>query len=330
MNKRELKVENIMKITFWGMSEAAKLTDFYNQQIATLSYGYPVLPEEFERSFCYQFGEALEKHKPVKELAAFSERKLIVGSQDRKIVGFAHVGKQEMEGGEIGHIRFMTYRPGCRPVGSAILEAAENYFRDLGLSRFEAFRGGYYVFRFGNGALPTSMWHVHALFGINGYRFATWEDGERVGWFFFHFPHYPIKTHPPPSLDLEVDIQQISGRGELPNLEILLRRNGGIIGSSWSVSGEHYCLNPEARTVFCTESFGLYEPEDRGKRLGRYLMQLTLWEMRKLGYQTATLCCSLPNYRAHLLYTNTGYRVVDHTCAFVKDLDEYAASTNRK
>ncbi|MBC8230886.1 GNAT family N-acetyltransferase [bacterium] len=166
------------------------------------------------------------------------------------------------------------------------------------------------------------MWHVQALFGINGYRFATWDDGNQVGWFFLHFPHYhvtePVSTHP----GVEVDVQQISGRGELPNLEIRLCRNGQTIAYSWVLASEHYCLNPEARTIFNTESFGVYEPEDRGKGLGRYLMQLKLWEMRKLGYQTATLLSSRPNYRAQLLYTNTGYRVVDASCAFVKDMEK--------
>ncbi|MBC8230887.1 hypothetical protein H8E77_15155 [bacterium] len=118
-----------MKIEFWDISQAAKLTDFYNEQIATVPYCYPVSPEEFERAVCYQLHEALEKHKmnADKELAVCSERRLIVGEQNGEVVGFADIGRHESEDKErdaVGLIRFMTYRPGCRPIGQAILEHA--------------------------------------------------------------------------------------------------------------------------------------------------------------------------------------------------------------
>ena len=62
MSSREtdvLRGKNTMKITFWDISQAAKLTDFYNEQIATVPYCYPVSPEEFERAVCYQLHEVL-------------------------------------------------------------------------------------------------------------------------------------------------------------------------------------------------------------------------------------------------------------------------------
>ena len=311
-----------MKIAFWDVSEATKVTNCYNEQIASVPYCYPVSQEELKRAFCYQLHEALEEHKPYaeKELVACFERKLLVGWQDGGIVGFADIGKQQREetGEAIGLIRLLTYRPGCRTAGQAMLEHAERYFRDLGLHCFEAFtHKTYYFFRHGSSALPGPMWHVQALFRINGYRFATWDDGDSMGWCFFHLPQYRVEKPVFPDASVQVDTQHIPGRGQLPNLEINLYRNGEPIANSWSLSSEHYCLNPQARTTFNTEGLHVAEPE-RGKGLGRYLLQRTLWEMQQLGYQTATLHCSVPNSRAHLLYTNAGYRVVDASCAFVK------------
>ena len=73
-----------MKITYWDIADAAKLTDFYNEEFANLPYCYPVSPEEFKIGVRYH----AEEDKPYVDL---SHEKLIVGEQDGEIVGFAHV-----------------------------------------------------------------------------------------------------------------------------------------------------------------------------------------------------------------------------------------------
>ena len=58
----------------------------------------------------------------------------------------------------------------------------------------------------------------------------------------------------------------------------------------------------------------------RGQGWGRYLMQRTLWEARQLGYRDTILGTSESNHRAVLLYTSLGYRVVQTSYAFSRQL----------
>jgi len=212
------------------------------------------------------------------------------------------------------------YRPGCRPAGQAVLEGAERYFRDLGLDAAEAFTGRKYAFfRYGSAGLPQTMGHVQALFGMNGYRRARFDnDGTVMGWLFFHFPKYRVSKPSPPDPTAEFAVKPIPGRGGLPHLEVKALYRETPFAYCWSSSAESHCLNPDGRTTFYTDDVSV-DQAHRGKGWGRYLMERTLWEMGKLGYRDATLGCSLPNHRGHLLYTNLGYRVVDSSAAFKKD-----------
>ena len=71
---------------------------------------------------------------------------------------------------------------------------------------------------------------------------------------------------------------------------------------------------------FYTRSLDIAE-DKQSKGLGRYLIEAVLWEMRKIGYQNATLATNEKNYRAQLLYTNLGYHVIDTSHVFVKDIN---------
>lgn len=313
-----------MPITLRDNSSATELTDFYNEQITPIPYCPTVTPEEFELGFHFRINPWPEEDNTDRELAGHSERKLIVAEENGEIVGFADVGKQikdDEAGTEVGLIRVMMYRPGHRRAGQSILEQAEQYFRDLGLSRIEAFTGHKYsFFRLGSGALPQSMGHVQALFGVNGYQFAKFEnDGKTMGWFFFHWPEYRVSEPSPPDPSIEIAEKIIPGRGELPHLEIKAFREGELMAYTWSSSVESYGRNPDMQTTLYTDYVRVVEPGDQGKGWGRYLLERSLWEMKKRGYRNAVLSGSLSNYRGHLLYTNLGYRVVDSSCAFVKD-----------
>lgn len=50
--------------------------------------------------------------------------------------------------------------------------------------------------------------------------------------------------------------------------------------------------------------------EQRGRGFGKYLLELSLWEMRQLGYTTATFHVLADNYTAQLLYLGLGFRTL--------------------
>lgn len=69
------------------------------------------------------------------------------------------------------------------------------------------------------------------------------------------------------------------------------------------------------------------EDEFQGQGLGRYLLQYALQEMKKIGYRHAAISTAWDNhraflFRAFLFYSNCGYRTVDWTYEFVKNLSE--------
>ena len=127
-----------MKIAYWDIAGAGNLVQVYNDQIAGVPHCYPVSREQFETGFTYHkfagWGYCEDIHS----------EKLIVGQQNGKIVGFADVAVARIEKDkkkeQRGFIRFLTYQPGCRSVGQAILEEAEKYLADSGMSQINAFR----------------------------------------------------------------------------------------------------------------------------------------------------------------------------------------------
>ena len=79
---------------------------------------FPASPEEFESSVRFRAWEEIPHPN-------LSTEKLIVGEQQGTIAGFAHVAlasADESASEDMGLIRFLTYPPGNRAVGQAILE----------------------------------------------------------------------------------------------------------------------------------------------------------------------------------------------------------------
>ncbi|MGB9595939.1 MAG: GNAT family N-acetyltransferase, partial [Candidatus Poribacteria bacterium] len=94
-------------------------------------------------------------------------------------------------------------------------------------------------------------------------------------------------------------------------------KNGNQIGECVSVSVGEFCNNNNAQDWFFTQWLGV-EQEEQGKGFGKYLLQRTFWEMKKIGYENAIISTNIKNYRAQLFYTNFGYKVVDTGYCLVK------------
>jgi len=326
-----------MKIMYWDVADAGSLVHVYNEQFAGVPHCYSVSPEEFDIGIRYR----KDADEPYEELHS---EKFIVGEQNGKIVGFSDVVVVEtednplphnplpplvrgMEGGygqkeHKGLIRFLTYQPGCRSVGQALLEESERYLRDLGMSDVGVFRTTYddddFSYRFyhlGFGLVSDKTTHICALFYMNEYEINSEERGE----VFMDQPEYRVDEPVLPDNRVEIVVEQHPGRGVLPGLTVQAFRSGREVGVCKSLSVGRYCRASEAQDWVFIKWLGV-EREEQGKGWGRYLLQRNLWEMKKIGYKNTVISADITNHRAQLFYTNYGYRVVDTTYGFVKNL----------
>jgi len=307
-----------MKIAYLGIEDAGKLAHVYNEQIVGVPHCYAVSPEDFEAGLPYRKFDDRDYHEDI------HSEKFIIGEQDGKIVSFADVAIAEIEEGgqkeSKGFIRFLTYLPGYRPVGQAILEESERHLTDSDISQIKAFRlnfrndhCGYHFYHLGYSSVSDQMGHVCALLHMNGYKI----NGGEI---FLDQPEYRANEPVLPHDGVEITIKQgIPEKAVLPGLDVIAYRSGKWIGHCESTSAAEFCQAREAQDwVFIS---GLYIIEaERGKGWGRYLLQRNLWEMRKIGYKNTVISADIANYRAHLFYMNDGYRVADTTYEFVKNI----------
>ncbi|NKB71486.1 MAG: GNAT family N-acetyltransferase [Candidatus Latescibacteria bacterium] len=312
----------MVQIDTWEEATAGELSDFYNRQIARIPLCFAVASDEFQRGFEYRVNP-WPNEEGKDGLEGHSQRQLLVAREGGEVVGFADMGRQlEEKGPACGLIRCLLYEPGQRRAGQALLEEAEAYFRGLGLAQVKAFtQGTYPFFQFGYGALSQTLGHVHALFGINGYQVARFaNDGLPQGWKMYRRALEKVSCPEAPAADIEIKIQHPASRGQRPNLAVELCRGGDLLAVGWSSAAESHCLTAAARPLFITDEIQVIQKDNYGRGWGRYLLLRTWWEMQQLGYTQACLGCSLGNYRAHLLYTNLGYEVVDGSSAWCKEL----------
>jgi len=308
-----------MSIEYWGVEEAIKLAQPYNDQIVGVPHCDAVSPEEFEEGFAYQKTSFTDYSEDI-----HSER-LIVCEENGDILGFSDVAiaETEFEGKkeQKGFIRFLTYKLGYRSAGQILLSESEKYLLGFGVKQIKAYRllfirdhCGYRFYHLGYGMLSDKLGHIQGLFGMNGYKMSGGE-------IFMDQPAYhvdePILTDK--SLDIAVEFQD--GRAVLPKLKVKAFRDGKEIGQCGSESAGECIRAKEAQNwVFIT---GLHIQEnDQAKGLGRYLLQRNLWETGKIGYKNTVISTDWNNFRALLFYTNYGYKVADTMHEFVKNTED--------
>lgn len=305
-----------MKIAYLDILEADKLVNVYNEQITQIPHCYPVSPEEFAAGIRFR----KDADKPYDNLHS---QKIIVAEQGGNILGFSDVAvvsdiKEEGQKEHQGLIRLLTYQRGCRAVGQALLKESEKYLTDLGEDQIKAFRVSYrndYCYRFyhlGFGLLSDRTSHICALFRMNGYEVCGGEV-------FMDQPDYIVDEPVSPDDSVDIIVERHQDCGDLPGLTVQALRNGKEIGVCKSLSTGKYCQNSEAQDWLFIKWLGV-EGNDQARGWGRFLLQRNLWEARKIGYKNTIISADITNYRAHLFYTNYGYRVVDTTYGFVKNV----------
>jgi len=306
-----------IKIEHWDVKNSKDLVYIYNDQLRDTPYFYLVSPQEFENGI-------QNRNNLSNPYAEVHSEKIIVGQEGDKIIGFAHVSIGEVKNFSVlqqgGFIHFLTYQPGYRSFGQAILDECERYLHGLGADNIWAFMNvsNYPFYHLGFGYLSDKMAHVCSLFCMNRYEID-------IGEIFMAYPEYDI---PEPNImnyhflhdnQIKIVVERKDGRGILPNLHIQALRGHEEIGECYTVSLGEFYQAIEAQSWFFTKWLGIEEKE-QGKGLGRYLLQKTLHEMRGIGYKNAAISTNVRNHRAQLFYTNFGYKVTDTSYEFVRHL----------
>jgi len=298
-----------MKVLALELAAAGGLAGVYNEQVAGVPHCYPTTPAEFEAAFRVRTSRGGD----TKDL---EPERVFTAEDGGKVIGFAHATIGTLDAGgrrkRGGFIHFLTYAPGRRAAGQALLDACERHAHDGGADQLWAFQkpGCYPFYHLGFGNLSDRMGHVYALFRMNGY---DPDDGE----IFMEQRDYRVAEPLPPEPGAEVVVRQTPGRGARPGLEIWAHRMGQPIAASKCGSAGDGSGADEAQDTFFVHWIGV-EGEAQGRGWGRYLLQRIHWEMWGLGYRHAAISTDWRNFRALLFYTNYGYRVTDTVYGFAK------------
>ena len=302
-----------MEILQYTPDRQTPTTQFYNRMTANIPHCYTVKEEEF----------AIAMHRVTTDKAdikgdGLDSETAFVAVVDGITQAFIHVGISpagEHRKENLGVIRFFSYERGARRVGQAVLEKAEDYLKTFNVSQISAFPQDcrYSFYHFDHAYLSDALDQVQGLLGFNGYHrsngevFLDWED----------YSVTPILS----SLPVTLSVEWKDGRGQFPNCTVLAHQNGEQVGICESRCGGEFSSHADAQVWLHTVWLGI-EDDFQGQGLGRYVLQYALQEMKKIGYRHAAISTAWDNHRAFLFYSNCGYRTVDWTYEFVKNLSE--------
>ena len=303
-----------MKIEQYHPGQIGDLMAVYNDYAAGVPLADAVSTERFAEICAWRDDRSAQLET---EQAVYAARK-----KDAH-VGLAHVALGRFPGPELqgdqlpgptGVIRLITYSPGHREAGQALLEAAETHLIKQGAKRILAFPNNGYLFqRFAYGELPDACGHLVALLGINGYRAARGEVFMRYADFVAE------KTVlPDPKADLSVErIAQTAGTRD--SIKVIVKNQDELIGVC---EGHSLGLWGQSDLSHTTVILGPMDVEHafQGQGWGRFLAHTMLEKARGLGYRHTATSTQQENHRAQLFYTNMGYKVTDVAHSWLKDL----------
>jgi GNAT superfamily N-acetyltransferase len=304
-----------MQILPYEPGMAHTLVASYNRQVYGLPHCYPTCADDFAAAVSATVGGEPSDER------LHSEEAYVAWEGDGPL-GFIHTGIERPRREDArprGIIRFAWYERGHRAAGQALLSAAEDMFIQRDIGGVRAFHQHYvYAFYHLHSAyLSDRVEHVHALLSSNGYR--------RVGGeVYLDWPDFtPLE---PPAFDVtaEITLSWRQSDGRRPNLTVLAHQGQELVGECKCESQGHPSRPPEAEDWLFTDWLGVSDPL-RGRGLGRYLLRRALLEMHAVGYRHATISTAWENHRALLFYSNFGYRAVDWTYGFGKDLKASAS-----
>jgi GNAT superfamily N-acetyltransferase len=108
-------------------------------------------------------------------------------------------------------------------------------------------------------------------------------------------------------------------QGKRPDLVVRAHQEEKHLGACTSLSCAAFSRDAALEDWHFCDGLDIIA-EMQGRGLGRHLLERARLEMHAVGYRHAGISTSLSNYRAFQFYSNYGYRVVDHTYGWDKDL----------
>jgi GNAT superfamily N-acetyltransferase len=289
---------------------AAQVAAAYNEIIRGVPHCYPIRVADWATVVG---GEGIEDEGG----GSLRAQRAFVAMEAGSILGYAHLAVGAVEGEdptERGLIRFLWYMPGHRAAGQELLDASESYLSEQGTSRVMAFphRYRYRFYYLPSAYLSDRLGHIAALLGANGYRR---ERGE----VYMDWPDYEPMEPLPAEVQADLSMEWVPGRGRKPGLIVRAHQGSREVGTCYCTSCAEYA-DADAAQEWCFTKWLWVEEDLQGKGLGRHLLQRALREMHGVGYRHAAISNALYNYRAALFYTNLGYRVVDWTYGYGREL----------
>lgn len=303
-----------MEIIKYSPNLLRPLTRFYNQHIEGLPNCFPIKEGELAKVLWKLNGGKENSEK------GLDEEEMFIAIHSGKIIAFIHAGVQEYDNDEkdiVGYIKFLSYKRGERIAGQAVLEAAEEFLTTFDINKIIAFssdieaRYRFHQFEYNN--LSNYLDHIQALLACNGYKPGN-------GWASLNWENFDAKPVLPDQA-VKLTIEWEDGKGERANCTVKAKKDEEDVGECECVSVGTFSQHPEAQDWIYTSWIGI-EEKFRGQGHGKYLLQYTLQEMQKVGYRHAILNTVRDNYRALLFYTDLGYKIVDWTYEYAKDLSE--------
>jgi GNAT superfamily N-acetyltransferase len=303
-----------MKIEKISPKRVGELAAIYNDYVADVPFSETVTGGQLEQIWAWRSDRSAQLE---------TEQAIYVASEEGGHVGFVHVALGRFPGPELrgdqqpgptGVIRLITYRPGRRAVGQALLEAAETHLRGQGASRILAFLNNGYLFqRFAYGELPDTIGHIVGLLGINGYKVARGEVFMRYADFV---------TEETILLDSRADlrVERIpQATGTRDSIRVTVRKGEELVGIC---EGHSLGLWGDSDLSHATVALGPMDVEQafQGGGWGRFLVHTMLEEASELGYRHTATSTQQENHRAQLFYTNMGYSVTDVAHSWLKDI----------
>lgn len=257
-----------MEIETLDRVDTEPLRQLYHSTFADVPYVYPVSSDEFKHGL-------LEPSDSLCDHYVISERK------GGDIAAYADVATWLDGDDRWGVIRALCYGIGDRATAQSVLQEAESHLFSARVARIYAFTHSYDFYRFAFSALTEKAGHVCGLMGANDYDIIG-------GWRFMHLPDFEMSEPAAPHRDLEIEVQEVGEQSEGPNVLVHLMQERKQIGEAKVKTTDSDHEASTIRDTFYIEFMGI-EESHRGRGLGRYLLQTTLWEMNQRGYKTATL-----------------------------------------
>lgn len=319
----------IRRVDTLDLHTARTVAALYNAQVRSLPCDSTATPEEFQRGARYAWSvwsEGLFDH------ADLTQQCFLIAGDQGCAHGFVHIAKWErvsehareelgadatFAGAEAGVVRFLAFDPGEPRTGQSLLEAAERWFRSVGLRDvYLAYPYGF--LRAGHAWLMSSMGHVCALFGINGYE--AHERGVALRLADLETADFEtVEMGPPPGVTTSFETKNSGAEGSLADLHVELRRGPTKVGSAYVQACGRLSSAAEAQQVYDLLWYNVQESE-RGRGSGKYLLDTTLREAWARGSRTMLCYTHEDNHVALRLYAAAGFKVDALTYALSKQL----------